>query len=288
MNAIKSTVETFLTNAGKESRDETESYKYSAGDAAQEAKEEIKDAAHSAKESASNAADKVKETAKETADAAERTAKDTANAAEQKTKEVSAKADAKTSTSASSTSASTSTGATSHGVGATTGDVTVDKDVVEQAPVVHERVHKTIVDENQKVIDRDHDVDHYKKKIQPIQVTEDDGTARQTGKVTHDERKVDLEDDAATKAKLAAEDAKLKSSKDVDVKHEQVQKKDIVNEKEHHHLHEKIQPVIEKDVYQKQVNENVEHIHESVRDKALVEETEVLPTKKMAAKDLKQ
>ncbi|ORY87684.1 hypothetical protein BCR37DRAFT_375561 [Protomyces lactucae-debilis] len=268
MEAIKSTVETFLTNAGKETRDDTESYKYSASDAAAEAKEEVKDAAQSAKEKASNAADSVKQSAKETADAAER-----------KTNEVSAKANNATTSSASASSTKTTGTARA---GAVTGDVTVDKEVVEEAPVVHERVHKTIVDENQTIIDREHDVDHYKKKIQPIAVEQNQGTARQAGKETHAERKVDLEDDAATKAKLAAEDAKLKSTKDVDVKHEQVQKKDIVNEKEHHHLHERVQPVIEKDVYQKQVNKNVDHVHESVRDKAVVEETEVLPTKKQS------
>lgn len=155
---------------------------------------------------------------------------------------------------------------------------TFDREIVAEAPVVHERVHKTIIDENQTVVDREHEQDHYKKKIQPIAVKEGEAVEHTAGKNVHEERKLDNSAKENTRAKLAAEDSKLQSTLDTDVKHESVQKADIVNEKTHHHLHERVQPVLEKDVYQKEVRHNQKNVHEVVQDKDKIEETEVLPT----------
>lgn len=184
--------------------------------------------------------------------------------------------DTTTSAKTQSSSADVNTQQTQAKTGAVTSDTTVDRETVSEAPVVHERVHKTVVNVNQTVKDRDHHVDHYKKKIQPIIQKEDVGVTDESSHVTEQERNINRNKDSNTKEAIAAQDAKVKSTQSEDVTHESVQKDDIINDKVHHHVHERVQPVIEKDVYQKEVRHNTKDVHENIQEKDVVEETEQL------------
>lgn len=164
--------------------------------------------------------------------------------------------------------------------------VDYDKDVTAMAPKVHERVHKTIVDENQTEIDRDHHVDHYKQKIQPLHVKKVDATTDSAGVTSHEDKVVDKRHGEETKRAIVEQDAKVADTQDEDVTHMSVQKDDIVHDKTHHHVHERVQPVIEKDVYQTEVRHNKRVVKEDIKDEDIVEQTETLPTKEVQQSDL--
>lgn len=175
----------------------------------------------------------------------------------------------------SNTTSTKTTGATKS---TSTGTQDFDSDITVLPPVTQEHHHKKIIDENETIIDRDHDVDHYKKKIQPIAVAENTDTVDSAGTVAQEERTADNSNPEALKKGLAAQDAP-QNTIDEEVTHESRQKEDKVRDNVHHHVHEAVQPVIEKDVYKTEVRHNKKLVHEQVQEEAVVEPTEVLPTK---------
>lgn len=162
---------------------------------------------------------------------------------------------------------------------------TYDKEVSSEAPKVHERIHRTEVEEDQDIVDKEHHVNHYKQKIQPIAVKEDDGVTDVQGKVSQTEKAKDLSGHKQTEEQIAKQNSSVTNSSDTAVKHETARKAAEVKESTHHHVHERVQPVIEKDVYQKEVKHNKNFVHEVIQDPDVVEETETLPT--VSAEDLK-
>lgn len=158
-------------------------------------------------------------------------------------------------------------------------EVTYDKEVTPLAPKVHERVHRTIVDENQREITRDHHVDHYVQKIQPIAVSEFRETSNAAGTDLTLEQEIDNSHDEEARNAMAKQDAAIQDTAEEDVHHERIDKEDIVHDKTHHHIHERIQPVLEKDIYEKEVRHNKETVKATIHDKDVIDATEVLPTK---------
>lgn len=167
-------------------------------------------------------------------------------------------------------------------------DATYDTETTTAAPVVHKHIHHKTIDENQKIIDRDHDVDHYTKKIQPIQVTRSQGIAHVDGTHKDESRSIDKENSKALKKSLDQDQKDLVSTTDVSESHESVNLDNVVNDRTHHHVHEEIVPVIEEDEYATDVKRNTTHIKERIHEQGQVEKREVLPTKKVSEKEAKQ
>lgn len=265
------TIKTFINNASKETPEECEPYPDLLSDSQKDTLEDAKSNLKAGTENVKQNLKSGKENVKSDLQSGKENVKSDLQSSKQNTKSnlQSSKTDLKSDVQSSKTESK----------GTSKAPVMEDTTTTSEAPVVHERVHKTIVDENQTVRDVEHHQDHYKKKIQPILQKEDDGVVDTAGETKFEAKSINKNDSAATDKKLAAEDAKLKSTSDTDVKHETVQKKDIVNEQDHHHLHERVQPVIERDVYQKEVKHNTKKVHETVQDGDAIEETEVLPPK---------
>lgn len=167
-------------------------------------------------------------------------------------------------------------------------DVSFDTETKTGAPVVHKHIHHKTIDEDQKIIDRDHDVNHYTKKIQPIQVTKSHGVSHVQGTHQDKSRTIEHEDSKLLNEKLKKDKKDLVSTSDLTESHESVKLDDIVNDKTHHHVHEEIVPVVEEDEYAVDVKRNTTHIKERIHEQGKVEDREVLPTKKVSEKEAKQ
>lgn len=130
-------------------------------------------------------------------------------------------------------------------------------DTAEQtvAPVVkHEHVTKTQHQEVQHVVDRERHQDHFHTTVQPLQDHETKETQHLHKEVETKFREFDLEDEEKTRERLAAEQAQFqntKTEKAMDQTSSVGQTK--VHEHVHHHLHETVQPVIEKGKWESNV-----------------------------------
>lgn len=125
-------------------------------------------------------------------------------------------------------------------------DTTVEQDV---APAVeHDTITKKHETKEQKVIDKERHQDHYHTTVQPLKDREVQDTKHDHEQAPTEYRKVDNDakrDDV--KAQAASDRNQYKDSTIEGMRHEKTTKEgDVVGEQVHHHLHETIQPVIEK------------------------------------------
>lgn len=125
-------------------------------------------------------------------------------------------------------------------------DTTVEQDV---APAVeHDTITKKHETKEQKVIDKERHQDHYHTTVQPLKDREVQDTKHDHEQAPTEYRKVDNDakrDDV--KAQAASDRNQYKDSTIEGMTHEKTTKEgDVVGEQVHHHLHETIQPVIEK------------------------------------------
>ncbi|KAK1069201.1 hypothetical protein LTR74_005008 [Friedmanniomyces endolithicus] len=227
---------------------------------ADQASEKLSEAANSAgakvKEAANSASDKTKEVA----DSASAKANETASSAKAKANETasSAKGTANDATSGTSTSASGSTAEHS--------TTSVDKVTEETETVADQtREHET---RERDVVEKEIHKDHYHTTIQPLKDTEVQATEHNFEQAPTEYRSVE-KDDGAAEAKVAKKLAGFHDSvKEEETKETHAQDETVVGEHVHHHLHEIIQPVIEKEVIQKSVTHVTHPIKETVHEKS--------------------
>ncbi|KAL5586276.1 hypothetical protein FOBRF1_016146 [Fusarium oxysporum] len=157
----------------------------------------------------------------------------------------------------------------------TTDDATIHKE--KQAPVVHEDVKSH---EHEKVdTEVDHEVhqDHYHTTIQPVK----DKNVLPTEHVYKEnevEEEIDHRNNEA-KMKAKEEAARIKNEKNVeDTTHSREYAPTKEHEHIHHHLHENIQPVIERETVQQKVIHTKNHIHEKEQLNDEYHEATVAPT----------
>lgn len=124
-------------------------------------------------------------------------------------------------------------------------NTTVEQEV---APAVeHEHVKKTHETQEQTVVDRERHQDHYHTTIQPLKDQEIEATKHDQVTADTIEREVNKDDDAAkVKAKAVSDRAAFKSTTDEELQETTTQDDTVVGEHVHHHVHETIQPVIER------------------------------------------
>lgn len=159
-------------------------------------------------------------------------------------------------------------------------DTTVHEAV---APAVqHEVVKPHIHEEVQTAVDKEVHQDHYHRTVQPVQdreVLPEQHTAK-LGAVQH--REFDHRDHDTTKRNLIDEQARFKDERRVDATtHSQSAAAAIGGEHVHHHIHETIQPVVQKETIQPNVVHTTVPIHEVHHNKATHHSTTALPAMTM-------
>jgi hypothetical protein len=156
-------------------------------------------------------------------------------------------------------------------------DTTVHEAV---APAVtHEVIKPHQHEEINTAVDKEVHQDHYHRTVQPVkdrEVLPETHTAK-LGAVQH--REFDHRDHDHVKRSLAQEQAQFRDERRVEsATASQSVAPTIGGEHVHHHIHETIQPVIEKEVIQPNVVHTTVPIHEVHHNKATVHETTALPT----------
>jgi len=141
-------------------------------------------------------------------------------------------------------------------------------------PHVHEEVNTAI--------DKEVHQDHYHRTIQPVQDREvlPEKHEAKIGAVQH--REFDHRDHEHTKRNLVAEQAQFKDERRVEAtSHSQSVAPVVGGEHVHHHIHETIQPVVQKETIQPSVIHTTVPIHEVHHNKATHHETTALPAMTM-------
>ncbi|KAK6437619.1 hypothetical protein LTR95_006181 [Oleoguttula sp. CCFEE 5521] len=164
-----------------------------------------------------------------------------------------------------------------------TTDTTVDQEV---APAV-EHEHKTKIHEEreQKVIEKERHQDHYHTTVQPLKDSETLPEKHKTETEATQYKEVEHDDTAAVKARLDNQKSEFKDTKEVNEVEQKAKDKTVEGEHVHHHLHETIQPVIEKDVVEKDVTHKIIPIKEKHHE--VSEDHGVTTNKPMSVDDFK-
>jgi len=131
---------------------------------------------------------------------------------------------------------------TKNNTDSTEADTSVHQEV--KPAVEHEHVKKTHETEEQKFVEKERHQDHYHTTVQPLKDSE--VRPEKHDQVQEKEYKEFNHDDSAAKAKAKADQAGFSSSKDEQKFEAKTTAPTQVTENVHHHLHETIQPVIEK------------------------------------------
>ncbi|KAF2202120.1 hypothetical protein GQ43DRAFT_369834 [Delitschia confertaspora ATCC 74209] len=141
-------------------------------------------------------------------------------------------------------------------------DTTVHETV---APAVkHEVVKPHEHEEVNTAVDREVHQDHYHRTVQPVQDRDVLPEQHKANIAAAQHREFDHRDHEATRANLAAEQQKFKDQKVVEgTSHTQSTAPVVAGEHVHHHVHETIQPVIEKETVQPTVVHTTVPIHET-------------------------
>ncbi|KAH8907866.1 hypothetical protein BR93DRAFT_967735 [Coniochaeta sp. PMI_546] len=155
-------------------------------------------------------------------------------------------------------------------------DTTVHEQV---APAVkHETVKPTRHEEVTTAVDKEVHQDHYHRQIQPVHDREvlPEQHKHNVGGVIN--REFDHRNHDETERALKAEEAKLRDERVVhETKHTQSRAPVVEGEHVHHHVHETIQPVIQKEVIQPEVVHTTVPVHEVHHNSAQHHGTTTLP-----------
>jgi len=220
-----------------------------AKEVANSASEKTKEVADSASAKANETASSANAKANDATSSAKGTANDAASSAKAKANDTadSTKAKANDATSGTTTSAS---GSTAEHSATSVDKVTEETETVADQTVAPAVEHDTIKREHETrdrdVVEKEIHKDHYHTTIQPLKDTEVQATKHEFEQAPTEYRSVE-KDDGAAEAKVAKKLASFHDSvKEEETKETHAQDETVVGEHVHHHLHEIIQPVIEK------------------------------------------
>jgi hypothetical protein len=145
----------------------------------------------------------------------------------------------------------------------------------ETAPAIEQRTIKpTSHEEISTAIDQEIHQDHYHRTIQPVQASETLPEQHKHRVANTIEREFDHRDVAGTERAMRAEAGKLRDSKTVEeTKHSTSRAPVVQGEHVHHHVHETIQPVIQKEVIQPEVIHTAVPVHEVHHNAARIHPT---------------
>jgi len=155
-------------------------------------------------------------------------------------------------------------------------DTTVHETV--NAPITKEHVTRTQHEQATKVVDREIHQDHFHTSVQPVKDKEVLPTQHSHKTVGVEERDIDHSNGDSVNQRLAAEKAEFKNTREVgELQRTEGSGKTITGERVHHHVHEQIQPVIEKEVVQPSVVHTTIPVHEVQHNEPERSETSTLP-----------
>lgn len=155
-------------------------------------------------------------------------------------------------------------------------DTTVHETV--NPAVVNEHVTRTQHEEAQRVIDREVHQDHYHTSVQPVKDKEILPEQHTHNQAQVENREIKHGDDSHIRSRLEAEKQQFRSTREVgDVHTTQSQGRDVVGEHIHHHVHENIQPVIQKETIQPSVVHTTIPVHEVHQNEAKHHTASALP-----------
>jgi len=160
-------------------------------------------------------------------------------------------------------------------------DTTVHETV--NPAVVNEHVTRTQHNETQTAVDREVHQDHYHTSVQPVKDREILPEQHTHNMAAVEHRKIEHGNDDHVRQRLEAERAQFKNTREVgDVQHTQSAGATIGGEHVHHHVHETIQPVVQKEVIQPSVVHTTVPIHEVHHNEAKHHTATALPAVSMA------
>ncbi|KAK1761576.1 hypothetical protein QBC47DRAFT_429173 [Echria macrotheca] len=151
-------------------------------------------------------------------------------------------------------------------------DTTVHEHV---APAIEQKTIKpTSHEEVSTAVESEVHQDHYHRTVQPIATTEvlpEQHKHRVAGEVT---REFDHRDQAATERAIKAEASVLRDDKTIEpTTHTQSRAPVVTGEHVHHHVHETVQPLLQKEVIQPEVIHTAVPVHEVHHNAARIHET---------------
>jgi hypothetical protein len=147
-----------------------------------------------------------------------------------------------------------------------------DTEVTQEiAPAVeHEHVKHEHETREQKVVDREIHQDHYHTTVQPLQDRDVKAVKEDTQIEATEERRINKDKEGEKiKAKVAADQAAFKSTHDEETHETKSTEATASATSVHHHLHETIQPVIEKEVIVPELTHKIKPVHEVVTEKTV-------------------
>ncbi|ESZ93835.1 hypothetical protein SBOR_5776 [Sclerotinia borealis F-4128] len=159
-------------------------------------------------------------------------------------------------------------------------DTTVHETV--NPAVQNETITKTRHEDATTAVDREVHQDHHHTSVQPIQDREvlPEQHAHQLGAVEH--RNIQHGNDSHVQERLAAEQAQFKNTKtERETQHTASQGATVAGEHVHHHVHETIQPVIQKETVQPSVVHTTIPVHEVHQNEAKHHSATALPAVSM-------
>ncbi|KAI0522092.1 hypothetical protein F5B22DRAFT_458394 [Xylaria bambusicola] len=115
--------------------------------------------------------------------------------------------------------------------------------------VEHEKIHKKHQEREQKIVDKERHQDHYKTTVQPLkerQVMPEEHQHTQADTQRHYVDHRDSERDAKTMLERKQKQF-TNTSEEFGTQHQTVQEPTVTREHVHHHLHETVQPIIERE-----------------------------------------
>lgn len=141
-------------------------------------------------------------------------------------------------------------------------DTTVKSEV---APAVeHTHVRKEHETREQKFVEKERHQDHYHTTIQPLKDSEVQD--EEHDHVQETKHRVINKDDNTAKAKAETDVAGLESTEDQREFESKTKEPTVTDEHVHHHLHETVQPVIEKEVVVPSVTHKRIDVKEKIKD----------------------
>jgi len=155
-------------------------------------------------------------------------------------------------------------------------DTTVHETV--NPAVTNEHVTRTQHEDAQRVIDREVHQDHYHTSVQPVKDREVLPEQHTHNQAAVENREIKHGDDSHIRQRLEQEQGQFRSTREVgDVRTTQSQGRDVVGEHIHHHVHENIQPVIQKETVQPSVVHTTIPVHEVHHNEAKHHTASALP-----------
>jgi len=158
---------------------------------------------------------------------------------------------------------------------------TVDIEQETKPAVVHERVAQKQHEEVITAVDREIHQHHHQVHVQPVQERVVESERHHTNVIPVEHREHHHGKDREVEAALLEQQGKFRDEREVLPVQSTNSTQTVVGEHVHHHIHDIIQPVVEKEVIQPHVVHTTVPVHEHIEHEPFVHKGNVLPAMTM-------